>query len=112
MTLSGGQKQRISIARALIKKPKILILDDCLSAVDTRTEAEISYFLNELSTEVTTIIITHRIYSSIQFDKIIVLDHGQIVAMGSHEELIALKGGYYYDMFEKQKINETETAVG
>ena len=112
VTLSGGQKQRISIARALIKEPKILILDDCLSAVDTRTEAEISYFLNELSTEVTTIIITHRIYSSIQFDKIIVLDHGQIVAMGSHEELIALKGGYYYDMFEKQKINETETAVG
>lgn len=112
VTLSGGQKQRISIARALIKEPKILILDDCLSAVDTKTEAEISYFLNELSTDVTTIIITHRIYSSIQFDKIIVLDQGQLSAIGSHEELIALKEGYYFDMFEKQKLNETETAIG
>ncbi len=101
VTLSGGQKQRISIARALTKKPDLLILDDCLSAVDTKTEKEIlSYFEKELTNK-TAIIITHRIYSLLDFDKIIVLDNGKMVEQGRHEELLGLKG-YYYDLFEQQ----------
>jgi len=101
VTLSGGQKQRISIARALIKKPDLLILDDCLSAVDTKTEKEIlGYFEKELTNK-TAIIITHRIYSLLDFDKIIVLDNGKMVEQGKHEDLLELKG-YYYDLFEQQ----------
>ena len=106
VTLSGGQKQRISIARALIKDPKIIILDDCLSAVDTKTEAEISSALKKVSADVTTIIITHRLYSSIHFDKILVLEHGEMSAFGTHEELIANKTGYYYELYEKQHLEE------
>lgn len=102
VTLSGGQKQRISIARALIKKPDLLILDDCLSAVDTKTEKEIlSYFEKELANK-TAIIITHRIYSLLDFDKIIVLENGKIVEQGRHDELLEIKG-YYYDLFEQQR---------
>ncbi len=106
ITLSGGQKQRISIARALIKDPKIIILDDCLSAVDTKTEAEISSALKKVSADVTTIIITHRLYSSIHFDKILVLEHGEMSAFGTHEELVANKSGYYYELYEKQHLEE------
>jgi ATP-binding cassette subfamily B multidrug efflux pump len=106
VTLSGGQKQRISIARALIKNPKIIILDDCLSAVDTKTEAEISAALKKVSSDVSTIIITHRLYSSIHFDKILVLEHGEIAAFGTHEELVANKTGYYYELYEKQHVEE------
>lgn len=106
VTLSGGQKQRISIARALIKDPKIIILDDCLSAVDTKTEAEISAALKKVSSDVTTIIITHRLYSSIHFDKILVLEHGEIAAFGTHEALISNKTGYYYELYEKQHLEE------
>jgi ATP-binding cassette subfamily B protein len=106
ITLSGGQKQRISIARALIKDPKIIILDDCLSAVDTKTEAEISSALKKVSADITTIIITHRLYSSIHFDKILVLEHGEMSAFGTHEELIANKTGYYYELYEKQHLEE------
>jgi ATP-binding cassette subfamily B protein len=106
VTLSGGQKQRISIARALIKNPKIIILDDCLSAVDTKTEAEISAALKKVSSDVTTIVITHRLYSSIHFDKILVLEHGDLAAFGTHEELIANKTGYYYELYEKQHLEE------
>ncbi|MCI5081839.1 MAG: ABC transporter ATP-binding protein/permease [Saprospiraceae bacterium] len=106
VTLSGGQKQRVSIARALIKKPDIVILDDCLSAVDTKTEKQIlGYFQNALSDK-TAIIITHRIYSLLQFDKIIVLDEGRIVEQGTHEELLQ-QNGYYTDLYEKQTIEET-----
>jgi ATP-binding cassette subfamily B protein len=106
VTLSGGQKQRISIARALIKNPKIIILDDCLSAVDTKTEAEISAALKKVSSDVTTIVITHRLYSSIHFDKILVLEHGDLAAFGTHEALIANKTGYYYELYEKQHLEE------
>ena len=105
VTLSGGQKQRVSIARALIKKPDIIILDDCLSAVDTNTEKQILGYFNEQLQDKTCIIITHRIYSLIEFDKIIVIDEGQIVEEGTHETLIQ-NGGYYADLYEKQSMED------
>lgn len=101
VTLSGGQKQRVSIARALIKQPDIVILDDCLSAVDTNTEKQVlEYFTTALANK-TAIIITHRIYSLLQFDQIIVMDGSRIVEAGTHETLLQNKG-YYADLFEKQ----------
>lgn len=108
VTLSGGQKQRISIARALIKSPEIILLDDCLSAVDTKTEAQITSALKEVCADKTTIIITHRLYASLQFDKIIVLEHGELIEQGTHEELIANESGYYYELYEKQRMEELE----
>ncbi|AFC26438.1 ABC transporter ATP-binding protein [Saprospira grandis] len=108
VTLSGGQKQRVSLARALIKDPSLLLLDDCLSAVDTKTEAEITQYLKTVCADKTTIIITHRLYASLAFDKIMVLEEGQVVEMGSHEELIAKKEGYYYELYEKQRVEELE----
>jgi len=107
VTLSGGQKQRVSIARALIKRPDIVLLDDSLSAVDTRTEKRILAYLNEDLADKTAIIITHRIYSLLAFDKIIVLDQGVVVEAGTHDELLEQKG-YYYELYEKQSLEETE----
>lgn len=107
VTLSGGQKQRISIARALIKEPEIIILDDCLSALDTKTEAKITRFLDQALADKTTIVITHRLYAALQFDKIIVLDDGQIIEEGNHQALIRQRG-YYYEMYEKQRLEEVE----
>ncbi len=101
VTLSGGQKQRVSIARALIKRPDIVILDDCLSAVDTNTEKQILGYFNNALADKTAIIITHRIYSLLQFDKILVFDDGRIVQAGTHDELIGQKG-YYADLYERQ----------
>ncbi len=101
VTLSGGQKQRISIARAIISKPKILIFDDCLSAVDTKTEEIILSNLNKISKEVTTIIISHRISSVKNADIIIVLDKGAISQKGTHNTLLK-QDGYYKDIFEQQ----------
>lgn len=109
VTLSGGQKQRVSIARALIKKPDIVVLDDCLSAVDTNTEKQILAYFNEALSDKTAIIITHRIYSLLQFDKIIVVENGRIVEEGTHDSLLAQKG-YYAELFEKQSIEEGNTA--
>jgi ATP-binding cassette subfamily B protein len=105
ITLSGGQKQRVSIARALVKSPTIMILDDCLSAVDTKTENAILNQLQNLMEGKTTVIISHRISSAKLADKILVLDAGQVVEQGSHEELMALKGTYK-ELYEKQLQTE------
>jgi ATP-binding cassette subfamily B multidrug efflux pump len=102
VTLSGGQKQRISIARALIKDPEIVIFDDCLSAVDTKTEKEIIENLYSYLLQKTAIIITHRIFSLFNFDNIIVLDEGKIVETGTHHQLLA-RNGYYTYLYEQQQ---------
>ena len=101
VNLSGGQKQRVCIARALVKKPKILIMDDCLSALDTETEEKIIKSLNEYIKDTTTIISSHRISSIQNLDKIIVLNDGKIIQKGSHEELIN-ENGYYKQLYFKQ----------
>jgi len=105
VNLSGGQKQRISIARALIRKPKILIFDDCLSAVDTETEKNIINSLNNLDYSTTSIIVSHRISSIKNANKIIVLNNGQIQEIGTHTELMQKKG-YYKQTYEQQLIEK------
>jgi len=107
VTLSGGQKQRISIARALIKNPRIIIFDDCLSAVDAKTEQEILGNLNVYLKDKTAVIITHRIFSLLDFDKILVLDEGRIVEEGTHEDLLQLNGTYKEMYVRQQKQEET-----
>jgi len=102
VTLSGGQIQRLTIARAFIKNPKILLLDDCLSAVDTETEEKILKNIKEIRKNKTTIIVSHRISSVKESDKIIVLENGKIIQSGTHKNLI-LKKGYYRKLNEKQK---------
>ncbi len=105
VTLSGGQKQRVSIARALIKDPGFVIFDDCLSAVDAKTEREITASLYEYLQDKTAIIITHRIFSLFNFDKIVVLEDGEIVESGTHTDLLALNG-YYTDLYTRQQEQE------
>mgnify|MGYP006087864707 FL=1 len=101
VNLSGGQKQRLAIARAIIKKPKILILDDSLSAVDTETEEKILSSLKDVTKNMTVIIATHRVSSAKTCDKILVLRNGSILEFGSHEDLIK-KNGYYSTSYRKQ----------
>jgi ATP-binding cassette subfamily B protein len=101
VTLSGGQKQRISIARALIKDPEIIVFDDCLSAVDAKTEYRILSNLYTYLKDKTAIIITHRIFSTFRFDKIIVLENGSIIEMGDHDQLM-IKNGYYAELYRMQ----------
>jgi ATP-binding cassette, subfamily B, multidrug efflux pump len=109
ITLSGGQKQRVSIARAIAKEPTILLLDDCLSAVDTRTENAILNALKGIMVNRTSIIISHRVSSAKLADKIIVLDDGKVVEQGSHEDLIESKG-VYAELYEKQTQASDEVA--
>lgn len=109
VTLSGGQKQRISIARALVKEQEIIVFDDCLSAVDAKTENEIIGRLYQYLNDKTAIIITHRIFSSFHFDTILVLDNGELIEQGTHEALMALNG-YYADMYRLQLLEEKVVA--
>jgi ATP-binding cassette, subfamily B, multidrug efflux pump len=106
ITISGGQKQRISIARAFIKSPKILLLDDCLSAVDTETEELILNNLKEIIKDKTTIIVSHRVSSAKNADKIIILDQGEIIEEGTHNQLLN-QNGYYAALYSKQ-LSEKE----
>jgi ATP-binding cassette subfamily B protein len=109
ITLSGGQKQRVSIARAIVKQPQIMIFDDCLSAVDTRTEEEILNNLGNIMTNKTSIIIAHRISTIKNADKILVLDNGKIIEQGTHTYLMQQKG-IYFELYEKQLLEEEENA--
>ena len=102
VTLSGGQKQRVSLARALVKDPEILLLDDCLSAVDTDTEETILNNLKKLRKNKTTLIVSHRLSSIIEADQIIVLDRGKIIQKGTHQSLVK-SPGYYQELFIKQQ---------
>ncbi|MES2427162.1 MAG: ABC transporter ATP-binding protein [Bacteroidota bacterium] len=105
VTLSGGQKQRVSIARAIVKHPQILIFDDCLSAVDTRTEEEILQNLGHIMQGKTNIIIAHRISTIKNADKILVMDNGEIIEQGTHEYLLNQRG-IYFELHEKQLLEE------
>jgi ATP-binding cassette subfamily B protein len=105
ITLSGGQKQRLSITRAIAREPKILILDDCLSAVDTNTENIILNNLQRIMQNRTSVIISHRVSSAKLADKILVLDNGEVVEQGTHDELYE-KGGAYRELYEKQLQTE------
>lgn len=110
VTLSGGQKQRVSIARAIIKKPPLLIFDDCLSAVDTETEERILRNLDQLIEQSTSLIISHRISSVKKADRILVLDQGRVIEEGNHQELME-KNGYYRSMYEQQLQEEQEGSL-
>ena len=110
-TLSGGQKQRAAIARALLRRPSILILDDALASVDTYTEERILSGLRNYTTTSTTILISHRVSTVRHADQIAVLHHGRIVELGRHDELLALNG-YYAGLYQKQQLEEELTVAG
>jgi ATP-binding cassette subfamily B protein len=105
ITLSGGQKQRTAISRGVIRDPKILILDDALSSVDTYTEDQILHELKSVRSGRTSILISHRVSTVKDADEIVVMDHGEIVERGTHEKLLA-NGGYYAELHERQLLEE------
>jgi ATP-binding cassette subfamily B protein len=105
VTLSGGQKQRTAIARAVLRDPRILILDDALASVDTHTEDQILSALREVMQDRTTILIAHRVSTARSADRIAVLIDGRIAELGTHDELIQ-RNGYYADLYEKQSLEE------
>jgi ATP-binding cassette subfamily B protein len=111
MTLSGGQKQRSAIARALLRRPAILILDDALASVDTYTEEQILGGLRSYTATATTILISHRVSTVRNADQIAVLNRGRIVEIGRHDELLALDG-YYASLYQKQQLEEELTVAG
>ena len=108
VTLSGGQKQRISIARGLIKQPEIVVFDDCLSAVDTATENTIISNLYQYLQDKTAIIITHRIFTLLRFDKIVILEDGRITEQGTHADLMT-QNGYYAELYRLQTVSLVES---
>ena len=110
MTLSGGQKQRTAIARAVLRRPQILILDDAMASVDTITEERILSGLASVMRQSTTILVSHRVSTVQKADRILVLDHGRIVEAGSHLELLALRG-QYADLYQKQLLEEELEAI-
>jgi ATP-binding cassette subfamily B multidrug efflux pump len=110
ITLSGGQKQRTAIARALLRDPRILILDDALASVDTATEERILQALRGIMRGRTTVLISHRVSTIRNADRIFVLEHGRVAAQGSHLELIE-RGGYYADLYGKQLHEEELEAI-
>jgi ATP-binding cassette subfamily B protein len=110
ITLSGGQKQRTAIARAILRDPDVLILDDALSSVDTLTEERILTQLEQIMKGRTTILISHRVSTVRGADRIIVIEHGKVAEQGTHNELIARRG-YYADLYQKQLLEEELEAI-
>ncbi len=111
ISLSGGQKQRISIARAFGVDPQILLLDDCLSAVDTNTEQSILEYFDKAFKDKTVVVVSHRIYNLLNFDKIVILDNGTVLEMGTQKELLE-KGGYYATIYDQQKNEDSQIKSG